>query len=111
MRHAMLVDLELCVGCKACVSACKEQWDSGPGAARGWVHAYETGTREADDLAVTFYPGLCMQCEAHPCTVDCPTGATHVDANGVVVVDAEVCIGCGNCVRGTAQGSPCWRRR
>lgn len=105
MRHAMLVDLDLCVGCKACVSACKEQWDSGPGAARDWVHTYETGTREANDLAVTFYPGLCMQCEAHPCTVDCPTGATHVDANGVVVVDAEVCIGCGNCVSSCPYGA------
>ena len=105
MRHAMLVDLDLCIGCKACVSACKEQWDSGPGAARDWVHTHESGTREANDLAVTFYPGLCMQCEAHPCTVDCPTGATRVDSNGVVVVDADVCIGCGNCVSSCPYGA------
>jgi sulfite dehydrogenase (quinone) subunit SoeB len=105
MRHAMLIDLDLCVGCKACVSACKEQWDSGPGAARDWVRTLETGSRAGGDLAVTFYPGLCMQCDAHPCTTDCPTGATFVDANGVVLVDPDVCIGCGNCVSSCPYGA------
>jgi sulfite dehydrogenase (quinone) subunit SoeB len=104
MRHAMLVDLDPCVGCKACLSACKEQWDTGPGGARGWVHTFETGRRGAD-LALTFYPGLCMQCEEHPCTTACPTGATYVDGNGVVVVDADVCIGCGNCVSSCPYGA------
>jgi sulfite dehydrogenase (quinone) subunit SoeB len=105
MRHAMSIDLDLCVGCKACVSACKEQWDTGPGAARDWVHTYESGTR-GKDLAVTFYPGLCMQCETHPCTTDCPTGATFIDARtGVVVVDPDVCIGCGNCISNCPYGA------
>jgi formate dehydrogenase gamma subunit len=105
MRHAMSIDLDLCVGCKACVSACKEQWDSGPGAARDWVHTYETGAR-GKDLAVTFYPGLCMQCEDHPCTVDCPTGATYVDPRtGVVLVDRDACIGCGNCISNCPYGA------
>ena len=97
MRRAMMIDLDLCVGCKACVTACKELWDSGPGAARDWVHEYEGGSRE-QGLALTFYPGVCMQCEDHPCTTDCPTGATYMAEDGVVVVDPNVCIGCGNCV-------------
>jgi formate dehydrogenase gamma subunit len=105
MRHAMGIDLDRCVGCKACVSACVEQWDSGPGAARAWVQAVETGTR-GQDLALSFYPGLCMQCGDHPCTADCPTGATFVDPRtGVVVVDAQVCIGCGSCVPSCPYGA------
>lgn len=104
MRYAMMIDLTTCVGCKACVSACKEQWDSGPGAARDWVHTFEHGTR-GDDLSVTFYPGLCMQCDEHPCTTDCPTGATYMNGNGVVVVDPDVCIGCGNCVSNCPYGA------
>ena len=104
MRYAMMIDLTTCVGCRACVSACKEQWDSGPGAARDWVHTYETGTR-GQDLAVTFYPGLCMQCADHPCTTDCPTGATYMNPQGVVVVDPNVCIGCGNCISNCPYGS------
>lgn len=97
MRHGMMIELDKCVGCLACVSACKERWDTGPGASRDWVAEMERGTR-GKDLAITFYPGLCMQCEAHPCTQDCPTGATWANDNGVVVVDPKVCIGCGNCI-------------
>jgi len=104
MRHAMMIDLDLCVGCRACTSACKEQWDSGPGSARNWVRTLETG-RRGEDLAVTFYAGLCMQCEDAPCTRACPTGATHVNENGVVVVDADVCIGCGSCVGACPYGA------
>ncbi|MBI5549332.1 MAG: cytochrome b/b6 domain-containing protein [Deltaproteobacteria bacterium] len=104
MRHSMMIDLEKCVGCMACVSSCKQRWGTGPGAARDWVHTFEHGTR-GKDLSLTFYPGLCMQCEQHPCTLDCPTGATFVNAQGVVVVDPDVCIGCGNCISGCAYGA------
>jgi len=34
MRYGMMIELDKCVGCLACVSACKERWDSGPGVAR-----------------------------------------------------------------------------
>jgi len=94
----MMIDLDRCVGCQACVTSCKERWDSGTGAARDWVYEYTSGKRTGD-LGITFYPGLCMQCEEHPCTQDCPTGATYMDEEtGVVMVDPDVCIGCSNCV-------------
>jgi len=105
MRQAMAIDLDLCVGCQACVSACKQQWGSGPGASRDWVRTLERG-RRGMDLAVSFYPGLCMQCEEHPCTTDCPTGATYADPRtGVVLVDADVCIGCGTCISNCPYGA------
>lgn len=104
MRYGMMIELEKCVGCMACVSACKQKWATGPGAARDWVYTYEHGRRE-EDLGITFYPGLCMHCEEHPCTRDCPTGATYRNENGVVVVDPDVCIGCGSCVSACAYGA------
>lgn len=105
MRLAMSIDLDRCIGCRACVSACKEGWDSGRGAARCWVDSLEGGSRAAG-LTLSFYPGLCMQCEDHPCTVDCPTGATYADSRtGVVMVDADACIGCGNCIAGCPYGA------
>lgn len=104
MRYGMLIDLNDCIGCEACVTSCKQQWGSGPGAARSWVHTLESGSR-GKDLAVALYPGVCMQCEAHPCTTDCPSGATYVNANGVIVVDQDLCIGCGNCVSSCPYGA------
>ncbi len=97
MRLAMMIELDHCVGCLACVSACKERWDSGPGAARDWVRTFEHGKR-GEDLGITFYPGLCMHCTSHPCTADCPTGATYARPDGTVVVDRDLCIGCGTCI-------------
>lgn len=104
MRYGMLIELDKCVGCQACVSACKQRWGSGPGAARDWVREYEHGTR-GKDLGVTFYPGLCNHCAEHPCTTDCPTGATFMNADGIVVVDESLCIGCGNCVSTCPYGA------
>jgi formate dehydrogenase gamma subunit len=97
VRYGMMIELDRCVGCQACVAACKERWDSGPGAARDWVLELEHGKR-GSDLGLTFYPGLCNHCADHPCTAECPTEATYVDESGVVVVDPDVCIGCGNCI-------------
>jgi formate dehydrogenase gamma subunit len=59
---------------------------------------FSRGSRDEGNLDVTFYPGLCNHCGDHPCTEDCPTGATYQDSQGIIVVDANVCIGCGNCV-------------
>lgn len=103
-RYSMMIDLDECVGCQACVTSCRERWDTGAGATRNWVHTLESGSR-GENLAVTFYPGLCMQCEEHPCTIDCPTGATFMNENGVIVVDADLCIGCGNCVDACPYGA------
>lgn len=98
MRYGMMIELDKCIGCQACVAACKERWDSGPGAHRDWVHEYVRGSREQRTLELTFFPGLCNQCEGHPCTTECPTGATFANDKGVVMVDSDLCIGCGNCV-------------
>jgi formate dehydrogenase gamma subunit len=103
-RYAMTIDLDECVGCQACVTSCRERWDTGAGAQRNWVRTFEHGTR-GGDLKVAFYPGLCMQCETHPCTLDCPTGATFRNANGVIVVDPDLCIGCGNCIECCPYGA------
>jgi formate dehydrogenase gamma subunit len=101
----MMIELDKCVGCQACVTSCKQHWGTGPGAVRDWVYEYEHGTRDGE-IGFTFYPGLCMQCAEHPCTEDCPTGATYMDERtGVVMVDRDLCIGCGNCISRCAYGA------
>ena len=55
--------------------------------------------------ATWFEPRLCMQCENSPCTQVCPVGATYRTPDGVILVDARRCIGCGYCVVACPYGA------
>ncbi|MFA7096427.1 MAG: 4Fe-4S dicluster domain-containing protein [Gammaproteobacteria bacterium] len=96
-RYAMVIDLNTCVGCNACMAACamenqtpvwKNKW-------RTYVHDKEIGT--AEDLHRRFFPRLCNHCSNPPCLTVCPTGATYQLDNGIVLVDDERCMGCRAC--------------
>lgn len=50
-------------------------------------------------VKMNFRPTLCNHCAEPACVANCPTGAmAKREDNGAVVVDQEVCIGCGTCV-------------
>jgi tetrathionate reductase subunit B len=127
-----VVDTGACIGCGLCVVACKEENNvtEDTGFARTWVerHAVTTDGRrvvdapeggiagfpptstapgaEGQEIAQAFFePRLCMQCEESPCTSVCPVGATYRTADGVVLVDARRCIGCGYCVVACPYGA------
>ncbi|MCP3868110.1 MAG: 4Fe-4S dicluster domain-containing protein [Gammaproteobacteria bacterium] len=96
-RYAMVIDLNTCVGCNACMAACamenqtpvwKNQW-------RTYVHDTEIGTGE--DIHRRFFPRLCNHCSNPPCMSVCPTGATYQMDNGIVRVNEDTCMGCGAC--------------
>ena len=48
---------------------------------------------------LSFFPKACQHCGTPACVVACPTGASSKDADGIVCIDNEVCIGCGTCVQ------------
>ena len=97
-KLAMIIDLDRCVGCKACVLSCQFEWDTTPYKARNWV--YQIGpVGEFPDVRTTFYVGLCNHCDDPSCVKACPTHATYKnEKTGVVEIDKELCIGCGYCV-------------
>lgn len=55
-------------------------------------------------LRAFFVPKLCNLCEKSPCSQACPVGATFESPDGVVLVDAEYCIGCGFCIQACPYG-------
>jgi tetrathionate reductase subunit B len=96
-RYAMVIDTERCVGCQSCTVACKSEWGVPNGDARTRVRP--AGVRgRYPNFASTFVVSQCNHCDKPTCLAACPTGATWQDANGIVRVNKELCIGCGSCV-------------
>ncbi|TPL05196.1 MULTISPECIES: 4Fe-4S dicluster domain-containing protein [unclassified Mesorhizobium] len=110
-KLGLVIDLDTCVGCQACVTACKE-WNTGghmapltdidpygghvDGVWFNRVHSYEH-TTELGGRTVNF-PRSCLHCEQPACVTVCPTGASYKRASdGIVLVDEDKCIGCKLC--------------
>jgi tetrathionate reductase subunit B len=97
-RYGMVIDLRRCIGCHACSVACKAEFDVPLGVYRSWVEYAEKGTYP--NVRRSFLPRLCNHCEHPPCVSVCPTGATWKrKEDGIVVVDADTCIGCKYCIQ------------
>jgi len=103
-KYAMTIDLNKCVGCRACVIACKAEWGLDDDKSRCWVTPVGPEVTE-DGMTSTFYTGLCNHCDSPSCIDECPTSATYKKADGTVAVDKELCIGCGNCVLACPYGA------
>ncbi len=103
-RLAMLIDLRKCVGCHACTVACVSENKLPPKMYYRPVHEYEQG--RYPQVSRTFLPRPCMQCDNPPCVEACPVkgpdGATWKETKGpgagIVPINYEQCIGCGQCV-------------
>ncbi len=95
-RWGMVVDLERCVGCYACMIACKQEHFLPPGIFWGRLVVGETGKYPA--ASKQLYPVLCNHCKEAACVNVCPTGATTRREDGIVTVDYDQCVGCRYCL-------------
>jgi tetrathionate reductase subunit B len=102
--YGMVIDMNRCVGCQACVAACKSRWDVPEGESRDWVVPIGP-VEDSQGLLSTFYVGLCMHCERPSCVEACPSKATYKRDDGIVVVDKDLCIGCGVCIDACPYGA------
>ena len=123
----MGIDINKCIGCGRCVDACKRENNvpDVPFFFRTWVERYrvlENGEVLIDSpngaknsfkhdpieksiIRSFFVPKLCNQCENPPCVQVCPVGATFQNADGVVLLDSEYCIGCRYCIQACPYGA------
>src|SRR5512142_3057744 len=122
-RYGFFTDTTLCIGCKACEVACKE-WNALPAdrlglsgtsydntrelSAHTWRHvAFVERVGENGSRATSMPPyqshwlmmsDVCKHCGNAPCLEACPTGAIFRTEFDTVVVQQDVCNGCGYCV-------------
>jgi formate dehydrogenase iron-sulfur subunit len=115
-------DTSVCIGCKACEVACKE-WNLVPDdgmvwtgesydntstlGANAWRHVafieqdkplHGDGDGEVDALRWLMSSDVCKHCTHAACLDVCPTGSLFRTEYGTVVVQEDVCNGCGYCV-------------
>jgi len=95
-RYAMVIDLTRCIGCTACIAACKMKNGLPKGVQWNNMVYDEQGTYP--NVRRLLMPKACQQCADPPCVKVCPTGASHKRADGIVLVDYSKCIGCKYCI-------------
>jgi Fe-S-cluster-containing dehydrogenase component len=95
VQYGMVIDLEVCDGCLACVSACSDSNGLSDGVLWAYVFAY----KEPADVDPRFLVRLCQHCTNAPCAMVCPTSARHRRlSDGLILTDYDVCIGCRYCM-------------
>lgn len=102
-RYAMALDTAACIGCNACTLACKVENASPSGIWMAPVIEREFG--EFPDTRKAFLPLLCNHCEDAPCIAACPSGAISRRADGIVLIDQDVCCGTRACVIACPYGA------
>src|SRR4051812_35807361 len=117
--YGFFTDTTLCIGCKACEVACKE-WNSLPAddvrlsgmsydntrrlSSTTWRHVafiekeVRDNTQQAFQSSWLMMSDVCKHCSPAPCLEACPTGAIFRTEFDTVVVQQDICNGCGYCV-------------
>ena len=105
-RWGMVIDLDRCTACQACVVACQAENNVAPagpelaerGRAISWLRLvpFQAGEHGAQP-ELRLVPLPCMHCEHPPCTRVCPVKATQIDREGLVAQVYPRCIGCRYC--------------
>jgi tetrathionate reductase subunit B len=100
-RWGLLIDTSKCAdGCTACVRACHEENGvrslGRPKTDAQWIRKVNITDRASGHQHSL--PVMCQHCESPPCVDVCPTGASFIRPDGIVLVNKHTCIGCRYCM-------------
>ncbi len=94
-KYGMVIDLDKCFGCRACMVACKAE--NNTPYSHFWMYVFRLEEGEFPKSRVTFLPRPCMHCDNAPCVKVCPVGARYKEKTGITAMDWDRCIGCRYC--------------
>jgi Fe-S-cluster-containing dehydrogenase component len=104
-RNTLMIEASSCIGCHACMTACKLENDL-PAGPRP-ISVIQTGPLETDNgLVSQHWPATCFHCDRPACVMACPTGAMQKRDDGLVFSDLQLCIGCQTCAVACPFGHP-----
>jgi Fe-S-cluster-containing dehydrogenase component len=120
IKLGLVIDLDTCVSCQACVTACKawntqsdlgaplsdqDPYGDASGTFLNRVHGFQVQP-EAGAAQTVHFPRSCLHCDDAPCVTVCPTGASFKRAeDGIVLVNEADCMGCGLCAWACPYGA------
>lgn len=103
-RSGFLLDLGRCVGCSACVLACR--LENGWSSENPWRRVLPLNLRRRPGGPTYFLSVACHHCENPACLAACPSRAYEKRADGIVIHHEERCIGCRYCEMACPFGAP-----
>ncbi|MBE0409585.1 MAG: dimethylsulfoxide reductase subunit B [Anaerolineales bacterium] len=103
-QMAFYFDASACIGCKVCQVACQDKNNLAPDILWRRVFTYGNGswikisnTYIPNNVTRYFISTACQHCENPLCRNVCPTTAISKSADGIVLINADKCIGCRYC--------------
>ena len=114
-KWGMVVDLDRCTGCQACVVACQAENNIPINVksfyqqrrAYQWIRIERYWEGEFPNVKAKFIPILCQHCENAPCEPVCPVFATYHNDEGANVQIYNRCIGTRYCSSTVLTPSAC----
>ncbi len=120
-RVGFFTDTSICIGCKACEVACREWNDTPDGGTAGgllglsydntgdlgsdsWRHVAFVEQTGPGGVRWLMMSDVCKHCTHAACLDVCPTGSLFRTEFGSVVVQQDVCNGCGYCIPACPYG-------
>ena len=112
-RWGMVIDLDKCTACQACIVACRIENNVPIGGevevrrerAIFWNQFFSELKGTYPNVRLHMFPRPCMHCEDPPCVPVCPVEATYKDRDGRVLVRYDKCIGCRYCMVACPYGA------
>ena len=104
-QYGFYFDADRCINCHACEVACKSLHKIELGV--HWRKTVEIWSGEFPEVSRTFVSLSCLHCAKPSCVKTCPAKAIiKREEDGIVIVDRELCTGCGICYDACPYGIP-----